>query len=132
MYVRVTTSAEPNLWRRCTVRHYAAGCAGAYVELFGNGIAGGGTCRVIAFVVAGVEPGAAPAAAAAATTTTTTTTTTITTITPFYLLKAALLVNLYQDEPILNQAFRFLQKLMDIDELMTQWRHRHALMVRHL
>ena len=46
--------------------------------------------------------------------------------------KAALLVNLYQDEPILNQAFRFLQKLMDIDELMTQWRHRHALMVRHL
>ena len=63
---------------------------------------------------------------------TTTTTTTITTITPFYLLKAALLVNLYQDEPILNQAFRFLQKLMDIDELMTQWRHRHALMVRHL
>ena len=62
----------------------------------------------------------------------TTTTTTITTITPFYLLKAALLVNLYQDEPILNQAFRFLQKLMDIDELMTQWRHRHALMVRHL
>ena len=65
-------------------------------------------------------------------TTTTTTTTTITTITPFYLLKAALLVNLYQDEPILNQAFRFLQKLMDIDELMTQWRHRHALMVRHL
>ena len=64
--------------------------------------------------------------------TTTTTTTTTTTITPFYLLKAALLVNLYQDEPILNQAFRFLQKLMDIDELMTQWRHRHALMVRHL
>ena len=49
-----------------------------------------------------------------------------------YPLKAALLVNLYQDEPILNQAFRFLQKLMDIDELMTQWRHRHALMVRHL
>ena len=50
----------------------------------------------------------------------------------FYPFKAALLVNLYQDEPILNQAFRFLQKLMDIDELMTQWRHRHALMVRHL
>ena len=49
-----------------------------------------------------------------------------------YPFKAALLVNLYQDEPILNQAFRFLQKLMDIDELMTQWRHRHALMVRHL
>ena len=51
---------------------------------------------------------------------------------PPYVLKAALLVNLYQDEPILNQAFRFLQKLMDIDELMTQWRHRHALMVRYL
>ena len=37
--------------------------------------------------------------------------------------QAALLINLYQDEPILNQAFRFLQAIQDIDELMTQWRH---------
>ena len=38
-------------------------------------------------------------------------------------MQAALLINLYQDEPILHQACRFLRALQDIDELMTQWRH---------
>jgi tryptophan 2,3-dioxygenase len=44
-------------------------------------------------------------------------------------LKAALLIHLYRDEPILHVPFRLLQALVDIDENMTLWRHRHALMV---
>ncbi|HMB71827.1 MAG TPA: tryptophan 2,3-dioxygenase family protein [bacterium] len=44
-------------------------------------------------------------------------------------LLAALLVNLYRDEPILHPGFRVLTLLMDVDEGLTAWRHRHALMV---
>ena len=43
-------------------------------------------------------------------------------------LKAALLINLYRDEPILHLPFRLLTSLMDVDELLTTWRQRHALM----
>ncbi len=42
---------------------------------------------------------------------------------------AALLVNLYRDEPILHVPFRLLQVLVDIDENFSTWRYRHALMV---
>ncbi len=42
---------------------------------------------------------------------------------------AALLINLYRDEPILHQPFHLLASLMDIDELLTTWRYRHAHMV---
>ncbi|MBT8190303.1 MAG: hypothetical protein HKO89_04970 [Saprospiraceae bacterium] len=42
---------------------------------------------------------------------------------------AALLINLYRDEPVLHQPFRFLQGLTDIDQLVTRWRYRHAHMV---
>ena len=42
---------------------------------------------------------------------------------------SALLINLYRDEPLLRQPFMFLQKLIDMDELMTTWRNRHAQMV---
>lgn len=42
---------------------------------------------------------------------------------------AALLINLYRDEPILHQPFRLLTALVDIDELLTTWRYRHAHMV---
>lgn len=44
-------------------------------------------------------------------------------------LQAALLIQVYRDEPILQQPFRLLQTLVDIDENLTSWRHRHALMV---
>jgi tryptophan 2,3-dioxygenase len=44
-------------------------------------------------------------------------------------IEAALLITLYRDEPALNQAFRLLQALMDVDETITLWRYRHALMV---
>lgn len=42
---------------------------------------------------------------------------------------AALFIRLYRDEPILNLPNRLLDKLMDLDELLTSWRFRHAQMV---
>jgi len=46
--------------------------------------------------------------------------------------QAALLIFLYREEPILHSPFNLLSKLMDIDELFTTWRQRHALMVRRI
>ncbi len=45
---------------------------------------------------------------------------------------AALLINLYRDEPIFQLPFRFLTTLVDIDEGFTAWRQRHALMVHRM
>lgn len=42
--------------------------------------------------------------------------------------QAALFITLYRDEPALNQPFRLLELLMDIDEGFTTWRYRHAQM----
>ena len=42
---------------------------------------------------------------------------------------AALLINLYRDEPILHLPYRLLKVLVDIDENFSTWRYRHALMV---
>ncbi|HLF65454.1 MAG TPA: tryptophan 2,3-dioxygenase family protein [Saprospiraceae bacterium] len=42
---------------------------------------------------------------------------------------AALLINLYRDEPILQMPFRLLAHVMDIEEAFTSWRYRHAQMV---
>lgn len=42
---------------------------------------------------------------------------------------AALFIFLYRDEPILQQPYRLLSCLMDVEELMTLWRTRHAQMV---
>lgn len=42
---------------------------------------------------------------------------------------AALMINLYNEEPLLQLPYRFLISLVDIDELMTTWRYRHAQMV---
>ena len=36
------------------------------------------------------------------------------------------------NEPILHSPFNFLSRLMDVDELFTTWRQRHALMVRRM
>ncbi len=46
--------------------------------------------------------------------------------------EAALLINLYRDEPMLQLPFRLLAALMDVDEGFTNWRNRHALMVRRM
>jgi tryptophan 2,3-dioxygenase len=45
---------------------------------------------------------------------------------------AALLINLYRDEPIFQLPFRFLTALVDIDEGFTAWRQRHALLAHRM
>lgn len=47
-------------------------------------------------------------------------------------LQAALFINLYRDEPALQLPFRLLSLLMDIDENLTAWRYRHALLVQRM
>ena len=45
---------------------------------------------------------------------------------------AALFINLYRDEPILHLPFMLLSVLTDMDELFTNWRYRHMLMVHRM
>ncbi|MFZ9521679.1 MAG: tryptophan 2,3-dioxygenase family protein [Silvanigrellaceae bacterium] len=45
---------------------------------------------------------------------------------------AALFINLYREEPILHQPFRLLTLLVDMDELLQQWRAQHAIMVHRM
>lgn len=45
---------------------------------------------------------------------------------------AALLINLYRDQPILHFPYRLLALLVDIDEQFSNWRYRHALMVMRM
>lgn len=42
---------------------------------------------------------------------------------------AALFINLYREEPILQLPFQFITCIMDIDNQVTTWRYRHAQMV---
>lgn len=45
---------------------------------------------------------------------------------------AALFINVYRDMPILHLPFKLLTLTMDIDELLTTWRYKHALMVHRM
>ncbi|HHS95199.1 MAG TPA: hypothetical protein ENJ45_01310, partial [Phaeodactylibacter sp.] len=45
---------------------------------------------------------------------------------------AALMIYLYNEEPLLQMPYRFLLCLIDIDELLTTWRYRHAQMVMRM
>lgn len=45
---------------------------------------------------------------------------------------AALMINLYRDEPILWQPFTLLRKLVEVDQQFTIWRNRHAQMVMRM
>jgi tryptophan 2,3-dioxygenase len=45
---------------------------------------------------------------------------------------AALFISLYHDEPILHPPFQLLTALVEMDELFTEWRYRHALMVQRM
>ena len=47
-------------------------------------------------------------------------------------LQAALLINLYRDEPILHVPFRLLSLLADIERNFTTWRQRHAQMAMRM
>jgi len=45
---------------------------------------------------------------------------------------AALMISLYNEEPLLQLPYRFLLSLIDIEELLTTWRYRHAQMVQRM
>jgi tryptophan 2,3-dioxygenase len=45
---------------------------------------------------------------------------------------AALFIQLYRDEPLLQLPFRVLTCLMDLDEQLTHWRSSHALMAQRM
>lgn len=45
---------------------------------------------------------------------------------------AALFIQIYRDQPMLALPFRLLACLQDIDEKMTEWRHRHSIMVHRM
>src|SRR5215471_13536931 len=47
-------------------------------------------------------------------------------------VQAALFITVYRDQPVLQLPFRLLTALMDIEETLTLWRYRHALMVRRM
>lgn len=47
-------------------------------------------------------------------------------------IHAALLIQLYRDQPVLQLPFRLITALMDIDEGFTTWRYRHALMTKRM
>jgi tryptophan 2,3-dioxygenase len=42
---------------------------------------------------------------------------------------AALFINLYRDEPILQMPYNLLSRIIDVEEFLTMWRYRHAQMV---
>ena len=46
--------------------------------------------------------------------------------------QAALFITLYRDQPALQEPFRMLELLMDIDESFTGWRYRHAQMAMRM
>jgi tryptophan 2,3-dioxygenase len=50
----------------------------------------------------------------------------------FKALQAALFITIYKDEPILQMPAQLLTHIMDVDELLAQWRYRHALMVQRM
>ena len=45
---------------------------------------------------------------------------------------AALLINLYRDEPLLHLPFRLMTCFIEIDDMLTTWRYRHAQMVQRM
>jgi len=47
-------------------------------------------------------------------------------------VQAALFITVYRDQPVLQLPFRLLTALMDIEESLTLWRYRHALMVQRM
>jgi tryptophan 2,3-dioxygenase len=47
-------------------------------------------------------------------------------------LLGALMISLYRDEPVFHIPYQFIRGLQDLDELMTTWRYRHALMAHRM
>lgn len=47
-------------------------------------------------------------------------------------LKAALFIMLYRDFPVFQTSYQILNTLIEIDHLMSNWRHKHLIMVRRM
>lgn len=47
-------------------------------------------------------------------------------------LQGALFINLYREEPVFNLPFQVLSALADMDDNLTIWRYRHAMMVQRM
>lgn len=47
-------------------------------------------------------------------------------------LQGALFINLYREEPVFNLPFQVLSALADLDDNLTIWRYRHAMMVQRM
>ncbi|HVX28189.1 MAG TPA: tryptophan 2,3-dioxygenase family protein, partial [Parafilimonas sp.] len=47
-------------------------------------------------------------------------------------LKAALFIMLYRDFPVFQTSYQILNALIEIDHLMSNWRHKHLIMVRRM
>lgn len=45
---------------------------------------------------------------------------------------SALFISLYQEEPVFNLPYQFLSQLTELDELISIWRYRHAVMVQRM
>ena len=45
---------------------------------------------------------------------------------------AALLIQMYRYEPVFQLPFRLIQRLLDLDETLTEWRYKHALMAKRM
>lgn len=47
-------------------------------------------------------------------------------------LRAALFIMLYRDFPVFQTSYQLLNSLIEIDHLMSNWRHKHLIMVRRM
>ena len=47
-------------------------------------------------------------------------------------LQAALFIMLYRDFPVFQSSYQILDSLIEIDHLMSNWRHKHLIMVRRM
>ncbi|RUO35371.1 tryptophan 2,3-dioxygenase family protein [Aliidiomarina sanyensis] len=47
-------------------------------------------------------------------------------------MQAALFIEMYREEPVFNLPYQVLSALVDIDEKLTIWRYRHAMMVQRM
>ena len=47
-------------------------------------------------------------------------------------LRAALFIMLYRDFPVFQTSYQILDSLVEIDHLMSNWRHKHLIMVRRM
>jgi tryptophan 2,3-dioxygenase len=47
-------------------------------------------------------------------------------------IHAALLIQLYREQPIFQLPFRLITEILNLDSLLTQWRYRHSIMVKRM